>query len=346
MRRKAQLRQRQSDGAIVDISPVSDAHNTYMPNGITTVSEAIASLSESVAHRHTRVLEDDSFEQIDFPALFESLDGLVSVAVSLGAVFDENGAITFIVDRSASESAVSSITYNQATREIKIAKADGSAISATLPQATQEFDGLMGSDDKMKLDGIENGAQTNLIERIQRNGVELTVVDKTVNIKVPTQASEVGAATPSDVAIAADNAENAAKAYADIKLTDYLTETEVNELFQEHLTRLLVDQGSVPNRSELPQVASNYDSYMLEDEDVIVFAYNSIGGLRWLPLNFFVDMSLYETVAGASEKMNAAVTSANAYTDTEIAKIHRPSDHSERTWGWFLGMENKETDGK
>ena len=44
---------------------------------------------------------------------------------------------------------------------------------------------------KNKLDGIENGAQVNKIEKIQRNGTELTVTNKTVNISVPTSTSDL-----------------------------------------------------------------------------------------------------------------------------------------------------------
>jgi len=155
-------------------------------------------------------------------------------------------------------------------------------------------------------------------------------------------------------------------------LMKYLTEAETNQLLHEHLQTLLVDKGSVSNRSELPEQADNFDSYLLEDEDLIVFAYHKkkTSGeldeepveenneepieesneelnegdneepieelneepneelneepeepieeeddelhcihdeykLVWLPLTFFVDMRLYETVEGVNEKIEA-----------------------------------------
>lgn len=44
---------------------------------------------------------------------------------------------------------------------------------------------------KNKLDGIESGAQTNIIELIKKNGTNLTVTGKSVNIDVPTKLSQL-----------------------------------------------------------------------------------------------------------------------------------------------------------
>ena len=42
-----------------------------------------------------------------------------------------------------------------------------------------------------KLNGIASGAQVNVIEKIQKNGTDLSIVNKTVNITVPTKTSEL-----------------------------------------------------------------------------------------------------------------------------------------------------------
>lgn len=44
---------------------------------------------------------------------------------------------------------------------------------------------------KDKLDNVESGAQVNKIELLQRNGSNLNVSDKTVNIEVPTKTSDL-----------------------------------------------------------------------------------------------------------------------------------------------------------
>lgn len=80
---------------------------------------------------------------------------------------------------------------------------------------------------------------------------------------------------------------------------------------------LLEEKGDVPTRSELPSMASNYDSYMIADEQLIVFAYNSHqGALSWLPLNFFVDMNLYLTVARGEELLK----DSKKYTDDKVSQ--------------------------
>ena len=130
-------------------------------------------------------------------------------------------------------------------------------------------------------------------------------------------------------------AEESAKIHTDTKLTDYLTEAETNELIHELLKSLLVDKGPVPNRAGLPLTSSNYDSYMIENEEIIVFAYNvSPTQLEWLPLNFFADMSLYETVSGATEKMNSAIGTAAAALQGHEAKdgVHVTTQDREK-WG-------------
>lgn len=44
---------------------------------------------------------------------------------------------------------------------------------------------------KNKLDGIENNAQVNKIEKIRKNGTDLTITNKTVNIEVPTNNNQL-----------------------------------------------------------------------------------------------------------------------------------------------------------
>jgi len=45
----------------------------------------------------------------------------------------------------------------------------------------------------VKLTGIQSGAQVNKLEGVQKNGVDLTITGKKVNITVPTTAAEIGA---------------------------------------------------------------------------------------------------------------------------------------------------------
>lgn len=62
---------------------------------------------------------------------------------------------------------------------------------ANVPDATQSVHGWMSTTDKTKLDGIETGAEENVIEEVQVNGTALTPSNKSVNITVPTNVSDL-----------------------------------------------------------------------------------------------------------------------------------------------------------
>lgn len=57
--------------------------------------------------------------------------------------------------------------------------------------ATTSSSGFMSSEDKTKLDGIDSGAQANVITSVKRNGTTLPIVDKSVDITVPTKTSDL-----------------------------------------------------------------------------------------------------------------------------------------------------------
>ena len=48
--------------------------------------------------------------------------------------------------------------------------------------ATADLSGFMSKEDKKKLDNIEEKAEHNIIEKIQKNGEDIPVVDKVINI--------------------------------------------------------------------------------------------------------------------------------------------------------------------
>ena len=96
----------------------------------------------------------------------------------------------------------------------------------------------------------------------------------------------------------------------DTAFLGYMTEDDVQLAIKENMEGLLEDKGSVPNRAGLPATADNFDAYFVENEEIILFAYNS-GGLNWLTLNFFVDLSLYETIAGSDAKVAVLESAIN-----------------------------------
>ena len=67
----------------------------------------------------------------------------------------------------------------------------GYGAGADIANASASSDGLMSSSDFSKLAGIEAGAEANIIQKIQKNGTDLTITNKTVNITVPTKTSDI-----------------------------------------------------------------------------------------------------------------------------------------------------------
>lgn len=87
------------------------------------------------------------------------------------------------------------LTSNDFTNTLK-AKVDAipdhpSYTDTTYTNATEVKDGLMPKESVVKLKGIEVGANVNVIEKIKRNGMIVTVANKEVDIKVPTKTSEL-----------------------------------------------------------------------------------------------------------------------------------------------------------
>lgn len=87
------------------------------------------------------------------------------------------------------------LTSNDFTSDLK-AKVDAipdnpSYTDTTYANATETKDGLMPKESVVKLKGIANGANVNIIERVKRNGMILTITDKEVDLLVPTKTSEL-----------------------------------------------------------------------------------------------------------------------------------------------------------
>jgi hypothetical protein len=101
--------------------------------------------------------------------------------------FDTDGVFTEVdntrvdVDAIIAEAVAEAGAYTDAIAETKVDKEEGKGLSSN------DFTDA----EKEKLEGVEAGAQENVIEVIKRNGSALTVTDKTVDILVPTKTSDL-----------------------------------------------------------------------------------------------------------------------------------------------------------
>ncbi|WP_300937970.1 hypothetical protein [Faecalibaculum rodentium] len=88
--------------------------------------------------------------------------------------------------------ALGHVTQTAAVTKADITSLGIPAQDTTYEDATQTVAGLMGTEDKKKLDNIEAGAQANVIESVKVNGTALEVAaDKSVNVAVPTKVSQL-----------------------------------------------------------------------------------------------------------------------------------------------------------
>lgn len=123
-----------------------------------------------------------------------------------------------------------------------------------------------------KLDTIEEGAQVNKIEHILRNGTELTITNKTVNVTVPTKTSD----------LTNDGSDGTDTYVESATLDDYYTKTETDtNIGYETDAREIADAGlqeqidAIVASSDVVDIVGTYaalqayDTSKLHDNDII-----------------------------------------------------------------------------
>ena len=84
------------------------------------------------------------------------------------------------------------ITPDASNKKVTIAATDTTYSDVVADSTGAADSGLMTSDDKAKLDGIEDGAQANVLEGVKVNGTALTPTNKVVDVTVTTGSTGVG----------------------------------------------------------------------------------------------------------------------------------------------------------
>lgn len=123
-----------------------------------------------------------------------------------------------------------------------------------------------------KLETIEEGAQVNKIEHILRNGTELTITNKTVNVTVPTKTSD----------LTNDGSDGTDTYVESATLDDYYTKTETDtQIGYETTAREIADSGlqeqidAIVASSDVVDIVGTYaalqayDTSKLHDNDII-----------------------------------------------------------------------------
>lgn len=123
-----------------------------------------------------------------------------------------------------------------------------------------------------KLETIEEGAQVNKIEHVLRNGTELTITNKTVNVTVPTKTSD----------LTNDGSDGTDTYVESATLGDYYTKTETDtQIGYETTAREIADAGlqeqidAIVASSDVVDIVGTYaalqayDTSKLHDNDII-----------------------------------------------------------------------------
>lgn len=177
-------------------------------------------------------------------------------------LFDADGVWTLIStdeEGIVEEAVAQANAYTDDVAEGKVDKEEGKGLSEN------DFTDA----DKDKLDGIEAGAQENVIEVVKRNGTALPIVDKTVDVEVPTATS----ALTNDsgyITNAVDDLVN----YYDKDETDTLIATEAETRDAADLD-LQEQIDAISSASDVVDVVGtyaelqNYDTSKLGNNDII-----------------------------------------------------------------------------
>ena len=121
---------------------------------------------------------------------------------------------------------------------IKVTDGLGHETIYVIPLSSTTDKGLMSAADKAKLDGIAEGAQVNVLEGVQVDGVDLIVTDKKVNIDLNTPLSSI----KSDIGnlkTTVGKLQSDAQTYSITKVTEGISDTNVKEQYK------LVDKDGV-----------------------------------------------------------------------------------------------------
>lgn len=121
---------------------------------------------------------------------------------------------------------------------IKVTDGLGHETIYVIPLSSTTDKGLMSAADKAKLDGIAEGAQVNVLEGVQVDGVDLSVTNKKVNIDLNTPLSSIKTDIDNLEAAVGDLQKNA-QTYSITKVTEGISDTNVKEQYK------LIDKDGV-----------------------------------------------------------------------------------------------------
>lgn len=222
----------------------------------------------------------------------------------------------------------------------------------TYAVATTSANGLMSASDKTKLDGIDTGAEVNVIETVKVNGTAQTVSGKAVDITVPTKTSSLtndsGYITSDDVPVTSVNGDtgdiettrsasiqfNSTAALAEGTTgTSDMTAAEIVQAYGHHFAiHAYVSGAGKGEIAALPLSKRNYGTnvvtfagtYYDEDEDCTYFMEISVNGTVATVTSYFKvadETTVGDKLDNKVDKVSGKGLSTNDYTTAEKTKL-------------------------
>lgn len=222
----------------------------------------------------------------------------------------------------------------------------------TYAVATTSANGLMSASDKTKLNGIDTGAEVNVIETVKVNGTAQTVSGKAVDITVPTKTSSLtndsGYITSDDVPVTSVNGDTgdiettrtasiqfnstAALAEGTTGISD-MTAAEIVQDYAHHFAiHAYVFGAGKGEIAALPLSKRNYGTnvvtfagtYYDEDEDCTYFMEISVNGTVATVTSYFKvadETAVGDKLDNKVDKVSGKGLSTNDYTTAEKTKL-------------------------
>ena len=222
----------------------------------------------------------------------------------------------------------------------------------TYAVATTSANGLMSASDKTKLNGIDTGAEVNVIETVKVNGTAQTVSGKAVDITVPTKTSSLtndsGYITSDDVPVTSVNGDTgdiettrtasiqfnstAALAEGTTGISD-MTAAEIVQDYAHHFAiHAYVSGAGKGEIAALPLSKRNYGTnvvtfagtYYDEDEDCTYFMEISVNGTVATVTSYFKvadETAVGDKLDNKVDKVSGKGLSTNDYTTAEKTKL-------------------------
>ena len=222
----------------------------------------------------------------------------------------------------------------------------------TYAVVTTSANGLMSASDKTKLDGIDTGAEVNVIETVKVNGTAQTVSGKAVDITVPTKTSSLtndsGYITSNDVPVTSVNGDTgdiettraasiqfnstAALAEGTTGTTDRAAAEIVQDYAHHFAIHAYVAGAGKGEIAALPLSKRNFGTnvvtfagtYYDEDEDCTYFMEISVNGTVATVTSYFKvadETAVGDKLDNKVDKVSGKGLSTNDYTTAEKTKL-------------------------